>query len=151
MAKTSNDFIKQYVESFGYKLLNEVSGSKETMQLMCPNGHKWEINFGDFKYGRRCSYCKIEKKKQEQLQEIKELMEKEGYELLEKEFEIILKQMELIGANDVDDYSPMVFPFDVTVTYLRDDDVVETISTEEALSNAKDVVENQIRLPKVVL
>ena len=67
MAKTSNDFIKQYVESFGYKLLNEVSGSKETMQLMCPNGHKWEINFGDFKYGRRCSYCKIEKKKQEQL------------------------------------------------------------------------------------
>ena len=86
MAKASNDFIKQYVESFGYKLLNEVSGSKETMQLMCPNGHKWEINFGDFKYGRRCSYCKIEKKKQEQLQEIKELMEKEGYELLEREY-----------------------------------------------------------------
>lgn len=78
-------------------------------------------------------------------------MTDEQYELLEKEFEIILKQMELIGANDVDDYSPMVFPFDATVTYLRDDDVVETISTEEALSNAKDVVENQIRLPKVVL
>ena len=78
-------------------------------------------------------------------------MTDEQYELLEKEFKIILKQMELIEVNDVDELTPMTFPFDVTVTYLRDDDVIETISTEEALSNAKDVVENQIRLPKVVL
>ena len=59
--------------------------------------------------------------------------------------------MELIDANDVDELTPMTFPFDVTVTYLRDDDVIETIDTQEALMNAKDVVENQIRLPKVVL
>ena len=78
-------------------------------------------------------------------------MTDEQYELLEKEFKIILKQMELIEVNDVDELTPMTFPFDVTVTYLRDDDVIETITTEEALSNAKDVVENQIRLPKVVL
>ena len=78
-------------------------------------------------------------------------MTDEQYELLEKEFKIILKQMELIDANDVDELTPMTFPFDVTVTYLRDDDVIETIDTQEALLNAKDVVENQIRLPKVVL
>jgi aspartyl/glutamyl-tRNA(Asn/Gln) amidotransferase C subunit len=78
-------------------------------------------------------------------------MTDEQYELLEKEFKIILKQMELIDANDVDELTPMTFPFDVTVTYLRDDDVIETIDTQEALMNAKDVVENQIRLPKVVL
>lgn len=78
-------------------------------------------------------------------------MTDEQYELLEKEFKIILKQMELIDVNDVDELTPMTFPFDVTVTYLRDDDVIETIDTQEALMNAKDVVENQIRLPKVVL
>lgn len=45
----------------------------------------------------------------------------------------------------------MTFPFDVTTTFLREDDVTETISKEEALRNAKDIVEDQIRLPKVVL
>lgn len=78
-------------------------------------------------------------------------MTDEQYELLQKEFDTILRQMELLGDESLDEYSPMVFPFDVTVDYLRDDSVVETISTSEALSNAKDVVENQIRLPKVVL
>ena len=79
-------------------------------------------------------------------------MTEEQYEVLENEFAIVLKQMELIGAEkDVDEYSPMTFPFDVTTRFLREDDVTETISKEEALRNAKDIVEDQIRLPKVVL
>lgn len=79
-------------------------------------------------------------------------MTEEQYDVLQKEFEIVLKQMELIGAEkDVDAYEPMTFPFDVTTTFLRDDDHVETISKEDALRNAKDIVEDQIRLPKVVL
>ncbi len=79
-------------------------------------------------------------------------MTDEQYEVLKKEFAVIMKQMELIGASkDVDDYAPMTFPFDVYTTYLRDDAVAETISKEEALKNAKDIIEDQIRLPKVVL
>ncbi len=79
-------------------------------------------------------------------------MTEEQYDVLEKEFDVVLKQMALIGENDdLDQYSPMTFPFDVTTTYLRDDNVVETISQADALSNAKDIVEYQIRLPKVVL
>lgn len=86
MAKANSGLIKEYVENLGYKLLNEVEGSKEIMQIICPKDHKWEISFGDFKYGRRCPHCKNEEKKQKQFQEIKELMMKEGYELLEKEY-----------------------------------------------------------------
>ncbi len=79
-------------------------------------------------------------------------MTEEQYQVLEHEFAIVLKQMDLIGASkDVDEYEPMTFPFDVTTDYLRDDDVTETISKDEALSNAKDIIEDQIRLPKVVL
>lgn len=79
-------------------------------------------------------------------------MTDEQYEVLKKEFAVIMKQMELIGASkDVDNYAPMTFPFDVYTTYLRDDAVSETISKDEALKNAKDIIEDQIRLPKVVL
>lgn len=78
-------------------------------------------------------------------------MTDEQYEVLQNEFDIILKQMNIIGSLEgIDQVSPMTFPFDVTVDYLREDDVVETITKEEALRNAKDIVEDQIRLPKVV-
>ncbi len=78
-------------------------------------------------------------------------MTDEQYEVLQNEFDIILKQMDIIGSlKGIDAVSPMTFPFDVTVDYLREDDEVKTISKEEALRNAKDIVEDQIRLPKVV-
>lgn len=78
-------------------------------------------------------------------------MTDEQYEVLQNEFDIILKQMNIIGSLEgIDQVSPMTFPFDVTVDYLREDDVVETITKEDALRNAKDIVEDQIRLPKVV-
>ena len=71
--------------------------------------------------------------------------------ILQNEFDIILKQMEIIGSlKGIDAVSPMTFPFDVIVDYLREDDEIKTISKEEALRNAKDIVEDQIRLPKVV-
>lgn len=78
-------------------------------------------------------------------------MTDEQYEVLQNEFDIILKQMEIIGSlKGIDAVSPMTFPFDVIVDYLREDDEIKTISKEEALRNAKDIVEDQIRLPKVV-
>ena len=44
----------------------------------------------------------------------------------------------------------MTFPFNCYTDFLREDDETSTISREDALRNAKDVVDNQIRLPKVV-
>ncbi len=78
-------------------------------------------------------------------------MEDSQYQTLLDEFDVILERMELISEiPGIDDALPMTFPFDVTVAYMREDVVTKPLSQEEALKNAGDVVEGQIRLPKVV-
>lgn len=78
-------------------------------------------------------------------------MSEEQYQLLLKEFEIITKQMELLGEIDgLSEVEPMTFPFDVFTSYLREDIEGECLTKEEVLKNAKDVVDGQIKLPKVV-
>jgi aspartyl-tRNA(Asn)/glutamyl-tRNA(Gln) amidotransferase subunit C len=78
-------------------------------------------------------------------------MSEEQYQLLLKEFEVITKQMELLGEIDgLSEVEPMTFPFDVFTSYLREDIEGECLTKEEVLKNAKDVVDGQIKLPKVV-
>ena len=78
-------------------------------------------------------------------------MSDEQYDNLVAEFDILMKQMELIGEiPGVDNATPMTFPFEVTNTYLREDMASEPLKKEDALKNAHDVVDGQIRLPKVV-
>jgi len=75
----------------------------------------------------------------------------EQVDKLYEEFSIICEQMSLIGEiPGVDSVEPMTFPFDVTNTFLREDVAGEPIDRDEVLKNAKDVVDGQIRLPKVV-
>ncbi len=67
------------------------------------------------------------------------------------EFKIAQKQIAMIEEiKDLDEEEPMTFPFDCAISYLREDEVGEHLSCEEALKNAKDVYEGQIKLPKVV-
>lgn len=78
-------------------------------------------------------------------------MEEEQYETLLEEFDTVMKQMELISEiKGVDQAEPMVFPFNVTTSFLREDVPTTPLDSEEALKNASDVIEGQIRLPKVV-
>ena len=78
-------------------------------------------------------------------------MSEAEYQILLEEFESIIKQMEFISdIEGVDDAIPMTFPFEVTTDYLREDEPDEPLSREDALKNAKDIVDGQIRLPKVV-
>ncbi len=78
-------------------------------------------------------------------------MSDEEYHILLDEFKIITKQMELLGEIDgLNEVTPMVFPFDVSTSYLRDDVAEECLSKEEVLKNAKDTLDGQIKLPKVV-
>ncbi len=78
-------------------------------------------------------------------------MTDEEYDRLVKEFEVLIKQMNIIGEiKGVDDAEPMTFPFDVTNSCLREDVCSTSIKKEEALKNAKDVKEGQIRLPRVL-
>ena len=77
-------------------------------------------------------------------------MTDEQYDLIFKEFDVTLEQLKLINEVDLKDVPPMTFPFNCYTDFLREDDETSTISREDALRNAKDVVDNQIRLPKVV-
>lgn len=78
-------------------------------------------------------------------------MEESQYDTLLDEFSIIIQQMDLISSVDgIDDVEPMVFPFDVTTSLMREDEVKDVLTRDEALKNASDVVDGQIRLPKVV-
>ncbi len=78
-------------------------------------------------------------------------MSEQELETLLDEFNIITKQMELIGKIDgVDEAKPMTFPFDVTIDSLREDEPSKPLQRDVALKNASDVVDGQIRLPKVV-
>lgn len=73
------------------------------------------------------------------------------YETLLEEFSIITKQMELVGKiPGISEVEPMTFPYATNSTYLREDEVNEPLERDEALKNAKDVVDGQVRLPKVV-
>ena len=78
-------------------------------------------------------------------------MKDEEYETLLNEFGAIQHQLKLIGdIKGVDEVSPMTFPFDVSISYLRNDEAGQPLSQKDALKNAHDVVLGQIKLPKVV-
>lgn len=78
-------------------------------------------------------------------------MEDAQYDTLLEEFSVIIKQMDLISEiPGVDEAEPMTFPFEVSTSYLREDIPVEPLDRDEALRNASNVVDGQIRLPKVV-
>ena len=78
-------------------------------------------------------------------------MSESEYETLLKEFDIVTKQMSIIGSNhEIEKYGPMSFPFECTTSYLREDEPQEPLSREEALRNSKRKIGGQIKLPKVV-
>lgn len=79
-------------------------------------------------------------------------MSEDEYKTLYEEFKILTKQMETIGKiKGLDDYEPMTFPFDCSTTYLREDVAETPLLRDEALKNAGNKQDNQIKLPKVVL
>ena len=78
-------------------------------------------------------------------------MKEEEYQTLLNEFDVLSKQMELIGEIDnLDNQEPMTFPFPCETDFLREDVETEPLPVRKALKNAKQVAEGQIKLPKVV-
>ena len=79
-------------------------------------------------------------------------MSEEEYKTLLEEFDIITKQMRMIGEDaSLDEEEPMVFPFDVKTTFLREDVPGTPLDREEAIKNANNKTGGQIKLPKVVI
>ncbi len=78
-------------------------------------------------------------------------MNDQEYETLQEEFEIILKQMDLIGnIPNIDKVTPMTFPFKNTDATLREDEVGDYLTVGEVLDNVKYQVADQVKVPKVV-
>lgn len=78
-------------------------------------------------------------------------MKDEEYTTLQEEFDIILKQMDLIGKiENIKEVEPMTFPYINSYAHLREDVTSETLSTEDIMSNVKEKERNQVKVPKVV-
>ena len=79
-------------------------------------------------------------------------MSESEYETLLSEFDIVTKQMKPLGDNkELDKLEPMVYPFEVFTTEMREDIAEQPLTREEALRNSQRKVGGQIKLPKVVL
>lgn len=56
------DYVKEYIESYNYKLLSkEYINNKTKLKLNCPNNHLYETRFDLFIQGYRCKECHLNK------------------------------------------------------------------------------------------
>lgn len=78
-------------------------------------------------------------------------MDDSEYETLSEEFEIILKQLDLIGEiKDIDKVEPLIYPFEFDDVSMREDEVLEELEIDDILVNSGSNLYNQVKLPKVV-
>ena len=80
-------------------------------------------------------------------------MEEDEYQTLLSEFDVILKQMDLIDKiSDIDTVSPMTYPFDLELddTYLREDIPSNEICFVDMKVIVKDYDSGLVKVPKVV-
>lgn len=78
-------------------------------------------------------------------------MDDSEYDTLLEEFDIIIKQLELMNlVEGIESVEPMTFPFDVSITYMREDEPIKPVLKEDVLKNAHSTLDGQIKLPKVV-
>ena len=78
-------------------------------------------------------------------------MDESEYDTLAYEFDIILKQMDLIGRiKDISKVEPLIYPFKLDEVVMRDDTVVDELPIEDILKNSGDTLYNQVKVPKVV-
>lgn len=102
----SYEYIKEYIESFNYKLLSEKEEYLHTntnLILQCPKNHITKtMTFSRFRQGHRCKKCADEElgeKRKYSYKYVKEYVEKEGYILLSKEYDGINSYIKLECPN----------------------------------------------------
>lgn len=71
-------------------------------------------------------------------------------EELQDDFMVLLEQIQLLDKIDTENVQEMVYPFEASTSFLRDDEKTHTIPQEEALKGAKNVMAGHIQVPKVV-
>jgi len=102
--KLDFNIVKQSFESEGYTLLTkEYKNNTQKLDYICPNGHKHSITWADWKQGRRCLYCGIEKRANKRRLAYEFIMinfESEGYKLLSEEYKNAHQKLEYICQNN---------------------------------------------------
>lgn len=66
------------------------------------------------------------------------------------EYDVFMHHVEVLEGIDTTNVEPLNYPYDIETTFLREDVPTNMIDTVDALRNAKSVLENQIKVPKVV-
>lgn len=74
----------------------------------------------------------------------------EECEEFQSEFEIYLKQIDLLNKVNTDGVEEMVYPFETPTAFLRNDGETYAISQQDAMKNVPHAGENYVIVPKVV-
>lgn len=74
----------------------------------------------------------------------------EEIEELKHDFQAVEAQVDLFETIDTDGVEPMIYPFENATVFLREDEVADVLSREDALANVPDVRMGHVHVPKVV-
>ena len=86
MTRLTYEYVKDYIEKFGYELLSKEYIDNQTKLLVrCPCGHEYEVRYASFQQGRRCKTCR-DNKYRTSYEDVKNFIESIGYELLSDEY-----------------------------------------------------------------
>lgn len=78
-------------------------------------------------------------------------MDDREYETLLNEFEVMIKQMDLIGnIPNISEVEPLIYPNELDGVTYRDDVVEDELSLDDILMNSSSNLYNQVKVPKVV-
>lgn len=88
--KYSYEEVRGIIENEGYKLLSkEYKNNSTKLLIQCDKRHEYEVTFGSFRQGHRCSICHYEKLSglyKFTYEQVKNDIESIGYKLLSKEY-----------------------------------------------------------------
>ena len=80
--KLNADFVRNFIEKEGYRLLTPYKNCHTKLEALCPNNHKWKFSWSKFRDGCRC-LCKSDRQRWT-LESVREHLKKESCVLLSK-------------------------------------------------------------------
>lgn len=100
MKKLSYEYVKNKIETTGYKLLSgNYKNTLSKLKVECTNGHKYKVIYGSFQQGHRCPICWSENgnhgKTKLTYDYVKKQIEKEGYKLLSQKYKNINTKLKI--------------------------------------------------------
>lgn len=99
------DKFREEIEALddGYKVIGEAYiNNKQSIELLCPNGHRCFISYVNFKAGHRCKICASKRRISLEEQELHNFIK----EALPSDLEITFNNDEIISPYELDVYIP---------------------------------------------